>query len=132
MTPSRATSGSCGFDLCALLECETVIKPGETRLVPTGVALEIPGGFAGFVFARSGLSTRFGINLINSVGVIDNDYRGEIKVGLFNSSKADYTLKNGERIAQLVFMPVALPELIEAEVLDQSGRGAGGFGSTGK
>ena len=101
-------------------------------MISTGIAVEIAEGFAGFIFARSGLATKFGINLINSVGVIDSDYRGELKVGLFNNSGACYTLKNGERIAQLVFMPVALPEPVEAEFLDVSGRGGAGFGSTGK
>ena len=109
------------------------IAPLSRALVPTGVAIEIAeSGFAAFVFARSGLASRNGINLSNGVGVIDSDYRGEIKVAITNSSDTAYTISPGERIAQLVFMPVAQAEFIDRDKLSKTNRMDGGFGSTGK
>lgn len=130
--PKQATDGSAGYDLCACI-CEPVdILPGRTEKFPTGVAVQITPGYAGFVFARSGLGIKHGIVPANAVGVIDSDYRGEIMVGLHNQSEVAFTIQPGERIAQLVFLPVYTPELEESEDLEDTVRGAGGFGSTGK
>jgi len=101
-------------------------------LVPTGIAVEIAPGWAGFVFGRIGLGIRYGVSPANAVGVIDSDYRGEVKVGLVNHGLADYTIQPGERIAQLVLLPVALAEIVEVGALSDTSRGEGGFGSTGK
>lgn len=101
-------------------------------MIPTGLAIELPSSqYGAFVFARSGLSIKHGIGLLNAVGVIDSDYRGEIKVGVINQIKEPYTIEPGERIAQLVIMPVATLPVEEAQTLGESERGAGGFGSTG-
>lgn len=130
--PKKATSGSAGFDLCAFCESFVVIEPQGLVKIPTGISIEIPIGYAGFVFGRSGLGIKNGITLSNSVGVIDSDYRGEIVVGLCNISDESYTISPLERIAQLVIMPVGGFDLIEAEELDDTIRGKNGFGSTGK
>ena len=131
--PRRATPGSAGCDLCACLDTPLVIPAGERRVIPTGIAIEIAApGMAGFVFGRSGLGIRHGIVPSNAVGVIDEDYRGEILVGLSNLSDTDYRIQPGERIAQLVFLPVLLPEIVECEALSDTPRGEGGFGSTGR
>lgn len=131
--PARATSGSAGYDLSACIE-EPLVVPARGRgVIPTGIAIAIGRpGIAGFVFGRSGLGVRSGICPANAVGVIDSDYRGEICVGLANHSDADYTVQPGERIAQLVLLPVHLPELAETDVLPETGRGSAGFGSTGR
>lgn len=130
--PRNATAGSAGFDLCAATEHPVTIEPGETAGVPTGLALQIEKGYAGFVFARSGLGIRHGIVPANCVGVIDSDYRGEVLVGLHNHSKTAFTVSPGDRIAQLVLMPVHTPEVELCEELDDTARGSGGFGSTGR
>ncbi|HIZ55042.1 MAG TPA: dUTP diphosphatase [Firmicutes bacterium] len=131
--PVRATAGSAGYDLYADIPKPWTIHPGETLLIPTGIALEIPDpGYGAFIFARSGLSVRAGICLANGVGVIDSDYRGEIQVAVCNRSQQDYSFSPQERIAQMVFLPVALPLLTDAEDLEETVRGAGGFGSTGR
>lgn len=130
--PRNATAGSAGFDLCAATEHPVTIEPGETAGVPTGLALQIEEGYAGFVFARSGLGIRHGIVPANCVGVIDSDYRGEVLVGLHNHSKTAFTVNPGDRIAQLVLMPVHTPEIELCEELDDTARGSGGFGSTGR
>ena len=131
--PKRATKGAAGMDLCACIENEIVLNPGERALVPTGIAISLPSeDYAAFLFARSGLGVKHGITLSNGVGVIDSDYRGEIRAGLCNMSKEPYTIKPNERIAQLVIMKVENFPLVEVKALDSTERGAGGFGSTGK
>lgn len=130
--PQRATDGSAGYDLCACTSENITIAPGETKLIPTGIALQLPEGTVGLVFGRSGLGIKHGIVPANAVGVIDSDYRGEVSVGLINHSKETYTIGSGERIAQLVITPVLTPDIEEAGELSQTGRGEGGFGSTGK
>lgn len=130
--PVRATAGSAGMDLHALLDEPLTLTPGERALVPTGIAIGLPSAeTVGLVFARSGLAVKKGITLSNCVGVIDSDYTGEVRVGLVNLSEDAYTIQPGERIAQLVVMPVCLPDIREVEELDKTERGAGGFGSTG-
>ena len=130
--PKRATEGSAGLDLCACIDSPLTLNSGDTALIPTGLAIELPSSqYGAFVFARSGLSIKHGIGLLNAVGVIDSDYRGEIKVGVINQIKEPYTIEPGERIAQLVIMPVATLPVEEAQTLGESERGAGGFGSTG-
>ena len=130
--PNRAAEGSAGLDLCACIDAPLTLNSGDTALIPTGLAIELPSSqYGAFVFARSGLSIKHGIGLLNAVGVIDSDYRGEIKVGVINQVKEPYTIEPGERIAQLVIMPVATLPVEEAQTLGESERGAGGFGSTG-
>ena len=130
--PYRATRGSAGADLFARIDGDVTIAPGERKLISTGIAIELPdSGCGAFVFPRSSVSSKFGVSLANCVGVIDSDYRGEIKVPLINHSDAPYTVRNGDRIAQMVIMPVVLPEYKEAEILGDTDRGEGGFGSTG-
>lgn len=130
--PKRATGGSAGLDLCACIDAPITLKGGETALVPTGLAIELPSAdYGAFVFARSGLAIKHGIGLLNSVGVIDSDYRGEIKVGLINQINEAYTIEPGERIAQMVIMPVSMMPVEEVDALGETDRGAGGFGSTG-
>lgn len=131
--PARSTSGSAGMDLRAVLDEPLTLAPGDRTSVPTGIAIGLPSAeTVGLVFARSGLAIKHGLALSNGVGVIDSDYTGEIRVGLVNLSDTAYTIEPGERIAQLVIMPVCLPETIEVEELEQTDRGAGGFGSTGR
>ena len=131
--PTRATSGSAGFDLYALLEEELMIYPNQPVGIHTGIALSMPNHqMVGLIYPRSGLATKFGLIPSNCVGVIDSDYRGELMVSLTNLSKTAYCLKPFERIAQLIFTPVLLPELSEVEELDATERGEGGFGSTGQ
>lgn len=131
--PFRATPGSAGMDLYACIDAPITLEGGEKAVIPTGIAIELPCAELGaFVFARSGLAIKHGIGLLNSVGVIDSDYRGEICVGVINQLKEEYTIQPDERIAQLVIMPVSLITPVEAECLDETERGAGGFGSTGK
>ena len=129
--PERKTPGSAGYDLCACIAGDFTIEPGELVILPTGLAAEIPEGCAGMIFTRSGLGVKHGIAVSNGVGVIDSDYRGEIHVGLRNNSQIAYTISPGERIAQLIVMPVCLPEVVEIEELSETERGTGGFGSTG-
>lgn len=130
--PFYATQGSAGLDLSAALDAPVVLKKGEIALIPTGIAISIPNNeYGAFIFARSGLASKHGICLANSVGVVDSDYRGEIKCALINLGSADFTIQNGDRIAQMVFMPVAQADLSDVESLDETERGAGGFGSTG-
>jgi len=130
--PKRATEGSAAVDLCAAIEEPITLQPGGRVMIPTGIAIELPSDdMVALVFARSGLAVKSGINLSNSVGVIDSDYRGEIKVGLINQSADSFTIGCGDRIAQLM-ATYALPLPIEeAEELSDTERGAGGFGSTG-
>ncbi len=129
--PSRAHEGDAGLDLYA---CEAAhIGPGERWSIGTGVAVEIPDGHAGLVLPRSGLAKRHGITLVNSPGLIDAGYRGEIRVLLLNTDPAEvFRVAPGDRIAQLVITPIALAEVVEAEALAESARGDGGFGSSGR
>ncbi|MGI6256052.1 MAG: dUTP diphosphatase [Acutalibacter sp.] len=130
--PQRQTEGAAGYDLRACVEGPVTLQPGEGYQFPTGLAAEIPQGYAGMVFCRSGLGVKHGISLPNCVGVIDSDYRGELVVPLRNFGDEAYTIQPGERIAQLVIMPVLLPEIVEVDQLSQTDRGQGGFGSTGR
>lgn len=131
--PFRATSGSAGMDLYACIDKPITLNGGEKAVIPTGIAIELPSSeLCAFVFARSGLAIKHGIGLLNSVGVIDSDYRGEICVGLVNQLKEAYTVNPDERIAQLVIMPVSLVQPVEVDELSGTERGEGGFGSTGK
>ena len=131
--PQRATSGSAGLDLCACIDEPITLEAGDTAVIPTGIALALPSAeYGAFVFPRSGIAVKHGIGLLNSVGVIDSDYRGEIMVGVINQIKTPYTIQPGERIAQMVIMPVSMMPVEEVSDLDETGRGAGGFGSTGK
>ena len=130
--PKRATGGSAGLDLCACIDAPITLNGGETALIPTGLAIELPSAkYGAFVFARSGLAIKHGIGLLNSVGVIDSDYRGEIKVGVINQISEAYTIEPGERVAQMVVMPVSMMPVEEVDTLGETDRGAGGFGSTG-
>ncbi len=131
--PQRATQGSAGLDLCACIDAPLTIKAGGHAFVPTGLAIALPGNeYAAFVFARSGLAIKHGLGLLNGVGVVDSDYRGEVCVGITNQFDEDYTVAPGERIAQLVVMPVSMMPVVETDSLDETDRGAGGFGSTGR
>jgi dUTP pyrophosphatase len=127
--PRRAHPGDAGADLHAAEAI--VIPPGERRDVSTGLAVAIPAGYAGFVHARSGLAFRHGIMVTNAPGLIDSGYRGEVRVSLFNSGSEPFAIEVGDRIAQLVIQSVELPGYEEAPTLDDTERGAGGFGSTG-
>lgn len=129
--PSYATSGASGMDLRANLYEDLVIKSGEIELVPTGIFMEIPEGYEGQVRARSGLALKYGISLPNGIGTIDSDYRGELKVILINHGKEDFVIKNGDRIAQIVFIKYEKAELEIVESLEDTERSEGGFGSTG-
>lgn len=131
--PARATQGSAGYDLCACIDAPLTLPARGRAMIPTGIAIAIPSpDMAAFVFGRSGLGVKRGICPSNAVGVIDSDYRGEIMVGLTNHSDEDYTIQPGERIAQLALMPVLTPDIVEADELPETSRGAGGFGSTGR
>lgn len=130
--PTYATIGSAGMDIKAVLDQPVVLKPLERALIPTGIAISLPGPeYGAFLFARSGLASKHGIALANSVGVIDSDYTGEIKVALVNLSNEEYTVNDGERIAQLVILEVAKAEFNVTDTLEKTERGSGGFGSTG-
>ena len=131
--PAYETINSAGMDLRAYLpEGEIVIKPMQRALVPTGLFMEIPVGYEGQVRPRSGLAIKSGITVLNSPGTIDADYRGEVKVILINLSDADFVIKSGDRIAQLVIAKHEQMEVIEVQTLSETERGAGGFGHTGK
>ncbi len=130
--PTYGSPFAAGADLYAAEPENVVIAPGETILVHTGIALEIPEGYGGFLYARSGLATKKGLAPANKVGVIDSDYRGEVMVALFNQSGEVREVEPGERIAQLVIAPFLKAEFCPAEELEETDRGAGGFGSTGR
>lgn len=130
--PQRATSGSAGYDLFACLDTPVTILPGEIVKIGTGIALGIEDENCGaFLFARSGLASKFHIAPANCVGVVDSDYRGEVMIPLYNASQRAFVVRPGERIAQMVLLPVLLPELTEEDQLSDTQRGTGGFGSTG-
>ncbi len=130
--PTFGSAEAAGADLYACIEQAQTIAPGETAFVPTGLAMAIPTGYVGLVYARSGLACKRGLAPANKVGVIDSDYRGEFLVALHNHGAVAQTIAPGERIAQLVVAPILMPEYVETEALDDTQRGTGGFGSTGK
>lgn len=130
--PTYGSAEAAGADLYACLESPVTIEPGETAWIPTGLALEVPKGCAGLVYARSSLGAKRGLAPANKVGVIDSDYRGEIRVVLLNHGKTAQTITHGERVAQFLITPVLTPVYEEVEALTATDRGAGGFGSTGK
>ena len=130
--PTKGSEHAAGYDLYACLSQDVEIMPRETAVIPTGLCLELPSGYAGFVYARSGLATKKGLAPANKVGVCDSDYRGEYLVALYNQSGEVVTVKNGERIAQLVIAPYLDVEFVQEENLTKTGRGSGGFGSTGQ
>lgn len=133
VVPSRATPGSAGMDLYACIDSAVTVQPHECVKIPTGIAIALPSPLYGaFIFARSGLSINHGLAPANCVGVVDSDYRGEVIVGLVNQFNEPYTIEPCERVAQMVIMPVSLMETQECDTLDETQRGAGGFGSTGK
>lgn len=130
--PKRQTAGSAGYDLHACIAADFTIMPGDLVIIPTGLAMEIPKGYAGMIYTRSGLGIKHGIHVSNGVGVIDSDYRGEVHVGLHNNSRNEYTISPGERIAQIIVTEVTGPEIEEVDVLSETERGKDGLGSTGK
>lgn len=130
--PTYGSAEAAGADLYACLSEPVLIEPGQTAWIPTGIAMEVPKGCAGLVYARSGLACKKGLAPANKVGVIDSDYRGEITVVLHNHGLTAQTVSSGERIAQMVITPVLTPEYQESEELSNTGRGQGGFGSTGQ
>lgn len=130
--PTYGSEFAAGADLYASLDEAVVIEAGETKFIPTGFAFEIPEGYAGFVYARSGLACKRGLAPANKVGVIDSDYRGEVMVALHNHGKAAQTVEAGERIAQMVIAPYITASFILSDELDETVRGEGGFGSTGR
>ncbi len=130
--PTYGSAGAAGADLYACLDEDVTIAPGQTVFIPTGLALEVPEGCAGLVYARSSLGVKRGLAPANKVGVIDSDYRGELRVVLLNHGKEAQTVQHGERVAQFLITPVLQPAYEEVSELSDSVRGAGGFGSTGK
>ena len=130
--PTYGSTEAAGADLYACLDNAVVIQPGETAFIPTGLAMELPRGYVGLIYARSGIACKHGLAPANKVGVIDSDYRGEFIVALHNHGNKEQTVKTGERIAQLVITPVITPQYREVSELSATERSAGGFGSTGK
>ncbi len=130
--PSYATEGSSGADLRAAVETGFILEAGKFALVPTNLSVEIPYGYEIQIRPRSGLAAKNGVSVLNTPGTIDSDYRGEIKVIMFNFGQTDFVIKRGERIAQMVLSKVYLASLIETNELNESVRGEGGFGHTGK
>ena len=131
--PAYATAGAAAADLCALLDDPLTLAPMQRALVPTGLAIELPGPeCVALVYARSGLSIKHGLTMANGVGVIDSDYRGELRVPMVNLGAEPYTIAPGERIAQLCIAPVWQAAFVQADALNDTDRGAGGFGSTGR
>ncbi len=130
--PTYGSAEAAGADLYACLEEPVTILPGETAWIPTGLSLEVPKGCAGLVYARSSLGVKRGLAPANKVGVVDSDYRGEVRVVLLNHGREPQTVQHGERVAQFLITPVLQPEYQEVEELTDTDRGTGGFGSTGK
>ena len=130
--PTYGTPFSAGADLYACLEEPVTILPGETKKIPTGIAMELPVGTAGLIYARSSLGTKKGLAPANKVGVVDSDYRGEFLIFLHNHGSEPQTICHGDRVAQLVVTPVFTPGFLEADTLSDTVRGDGGFGSTGR
>ena len=129
--PTYETEGSAGADLRAYLDEPVTLQPGERRLVPTGLFVELPVGIEAQIRARSGMAIKHGIGLVNGIGTVDSDYRGEWNVPLINFSNEPYTIHNGDRIAQVVFASYIKGEFVVTEKIDETERGAGGFGHTG-
>ena len=131
--PAYATAGAAAMDLCACVDAPVEVAPRALVSIPTGIAIALPSAdYVALVFARSGLGIKHGVVPGNCVGVIDSDYRGEIMVGLYNSGESEYTVQPGDRIAQLMVTPVVQADVELVDKLDETERGAGGFGSTGK
>ena len=130
--PAYMTPNAAGMDLFADLDEDIVLQPGARSLLPTGIALALPHGYEAQIRPRSGLALRHGITLVNSPGTIDQDYRGEIGIIMVNHGREPFTVRNGERIAQMVFAPIARAELQVVDDLDETDRGEGGFGHTGR
>ena len=130
--PTYGTLEAAGADLYACLEQNVTIEPGQSAFIPTGIALEVPRGCAGLIYARSGMACKRGLAPANKVGVVDSDYRGEITVVLYNHGKIPQTIENGERIAQFIITPVLTPAYEVVRELSDTHRNTGGFGSTGK
>jgi len=129
--PAKMTAHAAGFDLAAAVAGPTTLEPGDIRLIPCGFAMALPEGYEAQIRPRSGLATKHGITMINTPGTIDADYRGEIHVPLINLGKSPFTVERGMRVAQMLIAPVPAVELVEAESLGVTQRGAGGFGHTG-
>lgn len=129
--PTYGTAEAAGADLYACLEAPVTIAPGESAFIPTGIALEVPKGCAGLIYARSGMACKRGLAPANKVGVVDSDYRGEITVVLHNHGTTAQIIAHGDRIAQFIITPVLMPEYVAAEDLSDTERASGGFGSTG-
>jgi dUTP pyrophosphatase len=131
--PAYATPGAAGLDLCAAVAADDplILPPGERALIPTGLAMALPPGYEAQVRPRSGLALKHGVTVLNSPGTIDSDYRGEIGVILLNTGKTPFTISRGDRIAQMVIANIVQAQLVEVADLPETGRGAGGFGSTG-
>lgn len=133
VVPAQATAGSAGMDLSACLDNDVIIAPGEIKLIPTGLAAAPDTDqCALLIYPRSGLASKHGISLANCVGVVDSDYRGEIKIPLINNGHESFTVTNGMRIAQIIMTPVIIPRIEAADKLDETQRSSGGFGSTGQ
>ncbi len=130
--PVYGTEFSAGADLCACLDAPVTLQPGETRLISIGIAMELPEGYAGLVYARSGLASKRGLAPANKVGVVDSDYRGEFFVPLHNHGSVPQTVEPGERIAQMIITPYLTASFVETDALSDTVRGEGGFGSTGR
>ena len=130
--PTYGSRDAAGADLYACLESAVTIEPGKTLFIPTGLAMEVPRGYAGLIYARRSMGTKRGLAPANKVGVVDSDYRGEVMVALHNHGCVAQTVENGERIAQLLVTPVLAPAFLECDDLTDTVRGTGGFGSTGK
>ena len=130
--PTYGSEYAAGADMYAAIDEAVTIEPGETKFIPTGLAFEIPEGYAGFIYARSGLASKKGLAPANKVGVVDADYRGEVMVALHNHGKVAQTVEAGERIAQMIITPFVAVNYIFSDELDDTVRGAGGFGSTGR
>ncbi len=132
ITPKYKTKGSSGLDLSAFINKKVVVKPNSSELIPTGLQVAIPGEFEIQIRPRSGLAAKESIGVLNSPGTIDSDYRGELKIILFNHGDKDFIINNGDRIAQMVLVPILKMEFEEVDSLPDTVRGQGGFGSTGK
>ena len=130
--PTYGTAEAAGADLYACIQEPVVIAPGDTAWIPTAIAVEVPKGCAGLIYARSSLGTKRGLAPANKVGVVDSDYRGEVMIALYNDSQSEQTINHGERVAQMVIGPYLRPEFVTVDELDDTDRGAGGFGHTGK
>lgn len=130
--PAYATEGSAGMDICAAVESDVVLEPGQTALIPSGFAIALPQGYEAQVRPRSGLAIKHQVGILNAPGTIDSDYRGEVKVILTNFGTKDFVVRRGDRIAQMVIARYERARWEERDELDQTGRGSGGFGHTGR